>query len=165
MSIAPWWNSGNVTLTSMGRTLKYFNHDPKTSPPQLAFMALLKPSCCSKAAAVIMVVGSKALMTLRAVDSSLRGGFSSATCGWGTYRQIKTGAGFKLKNKNGPFSAVSKPNFTSKYSLELGSIWKEDWEKGTIEKRKYDWRNVAKIHTQRTPIGKSHRSRQELSNE
>ena len=27
--------------------------------------------------------------------------------GRGTYRQIKTGAGFKLKNKNGPFSSVS----------------------------------------------------------
>ena len=25
-------------------------------------------------------------------------------------------------------------------------------KKGTIEKRKYDWRNVAKVHTQRTPI-------------
>ena len=27
--------------------------------------------------------------------------------GRGTYTQIKTGAGFKLKNKNGPFSSVS----------------------------------------------------------
>ena len=27
--------------------------------------------------------------------------------GRGTFRQIKTGAGFKLKNKNGPFSSVS----------------------------------------------------------
>ena len=26
--------------------------------------------------------------------------------GRGTYRQIKTGTGFKLKNKNGPFSSV-----------------------------------------------------------
>ena len=38
--------------------------------------------------------------------------------GWGTYRQIKTGAGFKLKNKNVPFSAVSGPNFASKNSSE-----------------------------------------------
>ena len=38
--------------------------------------------------------------------------------GWGTYRQIKTGAGFKLKNKNGPFSAVSEPNVAGKYSME-----------------------------------------------
>ena len=51
---------------------------------------------------------------------------SAATCshvtqtafGWGTYRQIKTGARFKLEHKNGPFSAVSKPKFASKYSLE-----------------------------------------------
>ena len=28
----------------------------------------------------------------------------------------------------GSFSAVSKPKFESKYSLELGSIWKEDWK-------------------------------------
>ena len=38
--------------------------------------------------------------------------------GWGTCRQTKTGAGFKLKSKNGPFSAVSKPNFASKYAFE-----------------------------------------------
>ena len=43
---------------------------------------------------------------------------SALYSGWGTYRQIKIGAGFKLKNKNGPFSAVSKLNFASKYSLE-----------------------------------------------
>ena len=36
----------------------------------------------------------------------------------GVYRQIKTGAGSKLQNKNGPFSAVSGPNFASKHSLE-----------------------------------------------
>jgi len=28
--------------------------------------------------------------------------------------KFKTGAGFQLKNKNGPFSAVSKPIFASK---------------------------------------------------
>ena len=36
----------------------------------------------------------------------------------------------------GSFSAESKPNFASKYSLELGSIWKEDWEKGDDWKKK-----------------------------
>merc|ERR1719174_2717330 len=34
-------------------------------------------------------------------------GTEGHTEGRGTYRQIKTGAGFKLKNKNGPFSSVS----------------------------------------------------------
>ena len=34
---------------------------------------------------------------------------SALYSGWGTYRQIQIGAGFKLKNKNGPFSAVSTP--------------------------------------------------------
>ena len=37
--------------------------------------------------------------------SSWRPSFLAAQ-GWGTYRQIKTGAGFKLKNKNGPFSSI-----------------------------------------------------------
>ena len=32
--------------------------------------------------------------------------WKASVWGRGTYRQIKTGAGFKLKNKNGPFSAV-----------------------------------------------------------
>jgi len=36
----------------------------------------------------------------------------------------------------GSFSAVSKPNFASKYALELWSIWKEDWEKGDDWKKK-----------------------------
>ena len=42
--------------------------------------------------------------------------------------------------------AVSKPNFANKYAFE-----KKIEKKGTIEKRKCDRRNVAKVHTQRTP--------------
>ena len=34
----------------------------------------------------------------------------------------------------------------------LNNIEKKIEKKGTIEKRKYDWRNVAKVHTQRIPL-------------
>lgn len=38
---------------------------------------------------------------------------SFASLGLGTYMKIKFGAGFKLENKNGPFSAVSTPPIAS----------------------------------------------------
>ena len=43
---------------------------------------------------------------------------------------------FSPQTSRGSFSAVSTPIFASKYALELGSIWKEDWEKGDDWKKK-----------------------------